>query len=80
MPLHTQRIRYETDSDVLFGAAAIAEFLFGDPAMRRQVYYRAERGGIPHFYLGGTICSTRTSILRMVARLMRDETPEQDVA
>lgn len=62
----------DTDRDILVGAAAIAEFMFGDASMRRQIYYRAERGELPHFHWGNCICSTRTAILRMVARLMQD--------
>lgn len=65
------------DTDVLIGAAAIAEFIFGDPTMRRQIYYRAERGELPHFYWGNCLCSTRTAILRMVAKLMQDKTDQR---
>jgi len=56
------------DSDLLVGARAIARFLYGDATQRRKVYYRAERGDIPHFLMGGTICSTRSALKRMMDR------------
>ncbi len=43
--------------DILKGAAAIAEFLFGARSRRREVYYLVERDSLPHFKLGSMICA-----------------------
>ena len=37
--------------DLLIGAEAIAEFVFGDKTKRRQVYWAAETGALPIFKL-----------------------------
>lgn len=50
-------------SDLLDGADAIAEFLFGDRKKRRRVYHLAEAGQLPVFRLGQSICARR-SVLR----------------
>ena len=48
--------------DVLKGAAAIAEFLFGTKRRRREVYYLVERNGLPHFKMGTMICARTSTI------------------
>ena len=58
--------------DLLYGAAAIAEFLFGSAEDRRRVYWLAEFGQLPTFNLGTTICARRSSILRAVELLERN--------
>lgn len=68
----TQNQTASKEGDILVGAAAIAMFLYEDPKQRRKVYYRVERGEIPHFYLGGTICSTRSALMRMITRQMHE--------
>lgn len=57
-------------SEILLGTAAIAEYLFGDPNMQQPIQYRLDRNELPHFYLNGSVCSTRASIRRMVSRLL----------
>jgi hypothetical protein len=47
------RSSFIASEDILRGAAKIAEFLFGNPAERRKVYYLIERGYFPTFRLGG---------------------------
>ena len=37
------------------GAAAIAEFIFGDHTSRRKVYYLAERTKLPIYRMGSTL-------------------------
>lgn len=69
-----------SEGDILHGAAAIAKFLYGDAAQRRKVYYRVERGEIPHFYLGETVCSTRSALMRMIVREMRNSLPDREAA
>jgi hypothetical protein len=48
--------------DILLGADAIAEHLYGDKRFRRRIYNLVEAGGLPHFRLGATICA-RKSVL-----------------
>ena len=54
--------------DLLRGADAIAEFLFGDPGQRRKVYYLVgeARVRLPHFKLGAMICARRSTLLRWI--------------
>lgn len=45
--------RYSSPADdLLVGAAAIAEFLFGRKELRSRVYYLCDKGQIPYFRLG----------------------------
>lgn len=53
--------------DMLRGADAIAEFLLGDPKKRRQVYHLAEKGNLPVFRLGQTLCARRSTLLAWIA-------------
>ncbi|WP_445219854.1 hypothetical protein ACKWRH_06845 [Bradyrhizobium sp. Pa8] len=48
--------------DILEGAAAIAEYLFGSRELRRKVYYLAETSKLPVFRLGSVLCA-RKSVL-----------------
>lgn len=72
MPTNLDHHLPESEGDILHGAAAIAKFLYGDAEQRRKVYYRVDRGEIPHFYLGDTVCSTRSALTRMIVREMRE--------
>jgi hypothetical protein len=49
--------------DILYGAAQIAEFLYGDRKFRRKVYNLVETGTLPVFRLGTTICVRKSSLL-----------------
>jgi hypothetical protein len=55
-------------SDLLCGADAIAEFLFGDPRQRRKVYYLTSEGRaqLPHFRLGTIICARKSTLVRWI--------------
>lgn len=54
--------------DLLRGAEAIAAFLFGDPKLRRKVYYLTgdARTRMPHFKLGSVICARKSTLLRWI--------------
>jgi hypothetical protein len=54
--------------DLLRGADAIAEFLFGDPCLRRKVYYLTSerRAQLPHFRLGTIICARKSTLVRWI--------------
>ncbi|WP_271526486.1 MULTISPECIES: hypothetical protein [unclassified Bradyrhizobium] len=45
--------------DILEGAAAIAEYLFGSREFRRKVYYLAETSKLPLFRLGSVLCARK---------------------
>ena len=46
--------------DLLIGAAAIAQFLFGTAKKRRKVYYLRDR--LPLFYLGSEIAGRKSTL------------------
>jgi hypothetical protein len=47
--------------DLLYGAAAVAEFLFSDRKYRRRVYNLVEGNGLPVFRIGSTSARARAS-------------------
>lgn len=52
--------------DLLRGAEAIADFLYGDAAQRRKVYHLAETSRLPIFRLGSVLCARRTVLLHWI--------------
>jgi hypothetical protein len=54
--------------DLLRGAGAIAEFLFGDRSQRRKVYYLTGEAAVrmPYFRLGAIICARKSTLLRWI--------------
>jgi hypothetical protein len=76
--------------DVIEGADAIAEFLFGSKKYRR-VYYLAESSRLPIFRLGSVLCARKSVLLEFIstqegrvllpgARLDSAAPPESDAA
>jgi predicted kinase len=53
--------------DLLVGAAAIADYLYGDPAKRRKVYGLAESKALPLFHMGREICARKSTLQKWVA-------------
>jgi hypothetical protein len=53
--------------DVLKGAREIANFLFGTPSRRREVYYLTEKSSLPVFKLGAMICARRSTLEAWIA-------------
>ena len=53
--------------DILRGADEIAEFIFGERASRRKVYYLAECTKLPVFRLGSLLCARRSVLLGWIA-------------
>ncbi len=59
--------------DILTGATAIGEFIYGrsaggkDETNRRRVYHAIEKSGLPTFKLGGVVCARKSTILRWIA-------------
>lgn len=52
--------------DLLRGAAAIAEFIYGHRRHRRKIYHLAQTKRLPVFYFGSTICARRSTLIRMI--------------
>lgn len=52
--------------DMLRGAEAIAEFLFGDARQRRKVYHVVECGKLPTFRLGAILCARKSKLLEWI--------------
>jgi hypothetical protein len=54
--------------DILRGAEAIAQELYGDktPASRRKVYHVAENGKLPTFRLGAILCARKSKLLAWI--------------
>ena len=52
--------------DLLQGAGAIAEFMFGNARKRRQVYHLAQTTCLPVFKLGATLCARRSTLLAYI--------------
>jgi hypothetical protein len=52
--------------DILEGADAIAEFLFGSKGTRRKVYYLAESSKLPIFRLGSVLCARKSVLLKFI--------------
>ncbi len=59
--------RDELADDILEGADAIAEFLFGSRKSRRKVYYLAECSKLPVFRLGSVLCARRSVLLKFIS-------------
>lgn len=64
LPLH---------DDLLSGASAIAEFIYGPSgsakeaeAKRRKVFHQAARRELPSFKLGGILCARKSTILKWI--------------
>lgn len=53
-------------SDLLRGAAAIAEFLFGSPKHRRKVFHLVETSRLPTFKLGSMICARKSVLMAWI--------------
>ena len=53
--------------DFLEGGGAIAQFMFGDRSKRRKVYHLIQKGALPVFRLGATICARPSTLVAWVA-------------
>lgn len=54
--------------DLLRGADAIAEFVFGSTKHRRKIYYYASDAKIrmPHFRIGNVVCARKSTLLTWI--------------
>lgn len=53
--------------DILYGADAIAIFMFGDSKHRRRVYNLVDGNGLPVFRIGVNICARKSVLLAWIA-------------
>ncbi len=53
--------------DLLRGAEAIAEFLYGDATQRRKVYHLAETSRLPIFRLGSVLCARKSVLIQWIS-------------
>ena len=52
--------------DILYGADAIALFLFGERKHRRRVYNLVSTNGLPVFRIGVNICARKSVLLAWI--------------
>jgi len=57
-------------NDLLRGADAIAEFVFGSPKHKRKIYYLATEAKlrIPVFRIGAVICARKSTLIDWIER------------
>ncbi len=56
--------------DLLRGADAIAEFVFGSASHRRKVYYLTGDAKVrmPHFKIGSVLCARKSTLVAWIER------------
>ena len=54
--------------DMLRGAEAISEFLFGEASDRRKVYHLASTGVLPCFNLGAVVCARKSVLMQWIVQ------------
>jgi hypothetical protein len=66
-------IGHETElaEDILYGAGAIASFLFGDAQQRGRVYYLSANGHLPVFRIGSRIAARKSTLREWVGEKER---------
>ena len=53
-------------NDLLPGAEAIAEFLYGHRRHRRKIYHLTQAKRLPVFHLGSTLCARRSTLIAWI--------------
>lgn len=65
----TDELCQKLADDLLRGADAIAEFMFGSASERRKVYYLAntgKRNSRPVFRMGSVLCARKSSLIQWI--------------
>jgi hypothetical protein len=52
--------------DILYGADAIAELMYGSKDCRRAIYNLIQSKSIPHFPIGTTVCARKSVLLAWI--------------
>jgi hypothetical protein len=63
----TPDVQPDFANDLLRGAEAIAEFLYGSRELRRNIYHLVATSNLPVFKLGSMICARKSALLKFVA-------------
>ena len=63
----TENKKTDLGEDMLKGADAIAEFLFGEANGRRRIYYLVKHTKLPVFRIGATLCARRSVLVDYIA-------------
>jgi hypothetical protein len=58
--------------DLLVGAGAISQFLFGTAGRRRSVYHLSEKGVLPGFKWGGVLVARKSTLREFLAARERE--------
>jgi hypothetical protein len=66
--LNSTKVPSPLAGDILHGADAIAEFLYGDRKSRRKVYHLVESANLPVFRLGINICARKSVLLDWIEK------------
>ena len=61
----------ELAEDILYGAGAIASFLFGDASQRSRVYYLCANDQLPIFRIGSRIAARKSTLREWVGEQER---------
>ena len=63
--------------DLLRGADQIADFMFGTPEERRQVYHLADHHGLPVIKTGKKLLARKQSLLEWVEEREKESRPRR---
>ncbi len=63
--------RTSLSSDILEGAAEIAEYLLGTRDQRRRIYWLVEKQSLPVFRLGQTLCARKSTLSHWIGEQER---------
>jgi hypothetical protein len=58
------RVEYVPSADIIYGARAVAKWLFdddSDPGRKRIYYLNGIKSGVPFFKTGNTICLSKSA-------------------
>ena len=58
--------RFDLADDLLGGAEAIAEFIYGHGPHRRKIYHLVQTKRLPVFHLGSTLCARRSTLIAWI--------------
>ena len=64
--LESPNVSPDIASDLLLGAEAIAEFLYGSKQARGKVYHLRRSSNVPIGYLGSQLCARRSRLTEWI--------------
>jgi hypothetical protein len=66
--------------DVLYGAGAIAAFIYGSPKYRRRVYHLIEKNELPIFRWGNVVCARKSTLLTRIEQQEKQAVKSSEAA